>query len=304
MKPQCKRVLIFGNGRLIEQWRQMTKDVEQIKYCSNYDELAQYPVKDSAVLFAKVDLLLGIKLALRFKLKGYPKVMRRWMGTDVLNLKKLSAWQRLWALPILKTTLDCNLVSASWLGDDLHNMGFKNINSWEAPSPLYYQCLQLTEQHIKHRWQQKPKTIIIYSNEHREWLYKTQQMIELAEKLPEYQFIFVGHPDKQLGQSHNVKSIGIVDQEQMHELYSQGHFLIRITSHDGYSRMVVEAQQYGLQVISNYPRVHGHFAKSNEQIIDVLDSINGANPDARRYALDQFTPEKWTQTLLTQLAAS
>ncbi|MDN3652412.1 glycosyltransferase [Thalassotalea ponticola] len=298
---RCERVIIFGQGRHIEQWRQMTEGYQQIHFCTNLTELTRLPVKGSAILFAHTYLWFGLKLALRFKLKGYSLVMRRWMGTDLLLLKRLSAINKLWVLPILRHCIDCNFTSAPWLSDDLKRLAFTNVHNWEAPTPLYQLSKKLSKQDIEQNWQARTKVIIIYSNDQREWLYRTEQMLALAKSLPDYQFVLVGHLNKQLSSLANVQSLGIVEQDQMHQLYLRSHFLIRITEHDGYSRMVVEAQQYGLQVISNQPRLFAHFADSNEQIIDVLRSIQRPNPHARHYALTHFTPQKWTQTLLKQL---
>lgn len=297
-----ERIIIFGKGRMIEQWRVMAKAQSHIVFCDNYAALKYYPVQNSAIVYFVTDINMGMKIAIKFRLLGYQKIIKRWTGTDVLQYGQLPWHKQRIATLIFNVCVASHLTSADWLSKKLSDIGLKNPLWWPAPSPLFYQAKSLSQSLLNEKWQNtQPKNIILYSNDQREWLYQTDLMLKVIDELPDYQFFIIGHPNLNLKPLKNIKNLGIVDEQTMHELYVKSHILIRITAHDGFARMIMESLQYGLHVIGNYPREHTHIAHQLDDIVKAVKEIDTANLAGRQYALKHFTPKNWLQILNAQI---
>lgn len=287
-----KQLIIFGDHKMNKQWAAIASNEPSIIFCGNFDELKKYRFTQSSLVYFNTSPREAVKNALLFKLWGF-KIIKRWTGTDVLNIAELRGFKKQISLLVLKSFVKAHLSPATWLADELKEFNIYT-GIWPTPTPLFYTASEYkgTNCNIPSR----PK-VLIYSNGGREWLYKTELMLEIAKKQTNMDFVFVGNDLLDLSTIDNAESLGIVSQETMIELYQSCQWLIRITAHDGFPRMVIEALYFGLNVITNYEIPHTFKCNDLQECIEVLQKEHDFNEEGRAYALNKFTPEQWIKTI-------
>ncbi len=104
----------------------------------------------------------------------------------------------------------------------------------------------------------------------------------LAEKFPELTLTVIDPlSEESTGESRgNLREIG--RQVRMDALYGQCAVLVRITSHHGLPRMVLEAMAHGLDVISSTRMPSVPYAESLDQAIVCMNDMLRAGPVPNR----------------------
>jgi len=292
-----KGIIIFSHHSLAIQWSDLAHDIDYIHLCKDLSELNDYDPSKYIVIYFKTNTREAVKTALQIRLKKF-KVIKFWTGTDVLNLHELHWIKKKISLFLLKRLVNLHLSPASWLSEELTNLGINN-KQWTTPTPLYFDAKKCKNENLRLKWNtSQKKQILIYSNEGREWLYNTDLMLDVANNSPEFNFIFVGNNSLNVDAYNNCTNLGKVNPEDMLKLYLKCHTLIRITEHDGFPRMVIEALYFGLNIIFNYPIKNTILcSKSTDEIRNILLEDKGYNYDGRLYSLSEFSVNKWAMEI-------
>ena len=181
-------------------------------------------------------------IVIRYLLKK--KIIVHFVGSDILRLKKVKYFDRLnWVLA-LKSTHRI-FVGAPWHVDELKNylktesliLFFNNYESKREPIPFPYQF-----------------TVLSYLPPGKPGFYGEKLIKVLIEKYPEIKFIILGI--NKFSYFPNVETKQIDYDTDMMEIYKQTSLLIRLTKHDGFSSMVLEALSLGRNVIWTYNIPH------------------------------------------------
>ncbi|MFW6061340.1 MAG: glycosyltransferase [Planctomycetota bacterium] len=221
--------------------------------------------------------------ALRARLMGKP-VVRYWVGTDVLNMQKDRRERR--RARLADRIVTANVVQWSNLQDELAEM---NVASEVLPAP--------------HRGivaapvpQLPPKLTALTYLSVRPWkwdLYGGEVILRLAREHPEWKFLVVNHDGSGLGAPENIECVGRVRPQEMDALYRRASVLVRMTTHDGLPRMILEAMARGLHVVWSQDFPHAYQAGGYEQAERALQEIaarNEVNTAGREYILQAFAP--------------
>lgn len=296
-------IIFFGEHTIINQWRSLTESNKNFSVCHNHHQLSQYKPNENIVIYFNTNTREAVKTALRIRLKGF-KVIKFWTGTDVLNLNCLSFFKKALSLFLLNRLVKLHLTNSSWLTEELHELDIKSEH-WISPTPLYFIAKEASSAELA----KKENIVLIYSNEGREWLYNAELMLEVAKLTPQLKFIFIGNNALNTDHLSNTESLGIVSPEKMIALYKQAHILLRVTEHDGFPRMIIEALYFGLNVIFNRPVPHTILCSKNiNEIKQKLTSLplDAINTQGREYALHEFSAHQWIkqiQQYATQIMA-
>ena len=283
-------IILFGEHHIIEQWQALTQGYDNFYVCRNTKDLSKFNANENIVIYFNTNTREAIKTALKIKFKGF-KIIKFWTGTDVLNLNELPTLKKALSIFFINKLIKLHLTNSTWLTDELQELEIKSQH-WISPTPLYFDAKNASADDLA----SKEKIVLIYSNEGREWLYNSELMLKVAKLTPQLKFIFVGNNALKTSHLTNTESLGVVTQEKMVELYKKSHILLRITEHDGFPRMVIEALYFGLNVIFNKSIPHTILcAKDIDEITAKLTSkqIETVNFSGRDYALKTFSAEQW-----------
>jgi glycosyltransferase involved in cell wall biosynthesis len=165
-------------------------------------------------------------------------------------------------------------------------------------TPVFLLEEQLDVKNIPDKPAEKVSHVLIYSNADRHWIYNTQMMLKLVDELPDISFTFVGDASLSLDDKANARSLGRVSQDELFTLYRSGAVLVRITSHDGMPRMVIEAMYFGMNVITNWPIANAHQCKTLEEIKSALSTKFAFNQQGYDYVRQELNLELWKTRLL------
>lgn len=225
--------------------------------------------------------------AYRLALKLRKKVVVHWIGTDVLRIR-----EDYYKNP-RKINAECeNYAVASWLKDELNEIG---IHSEEIPIvslDIDYECNEMPESH----------RVLTYIPKHRAEFYNYELMKQLAAELPKVKFYVVGNDgtdDK--SKLQNIEYMGWLDREHIQALMRKSTVLFRYPQHDGLPRMMIEALAAGREVVYKYkyPYVNTPFSEEFEDILitlrEILDKKPTVNYEAEEYIKENFSLEKMTE---------
>jgi hypothetical protein len=292
-------IIFFGKHEIINQWQSVVGSDERFAFCQTYQELTEYPTAEITVIYVRIPNKASIRIALKLRLKGY-RVCKFWAGTDSRYFNDASYFEKLLSTIIYKTCLYRNFSPASWLSDVLEDLGL-TATYWQSCSPIFLQPELLDLDDITEHELKKIENILVYSNPDRHWIYRTQMMLTLASELPNINFTFVGDESLNTEGLVNVESLGRISQDELFKLYRSCQMLIRITSHDGFSRMIIEGMYFGMNIITNWPVPHSQYANDIEQIKVLLKQDVCFNKAGYDYIRREFNIDAWKNTLLTTL---
>jgi len=291
-------IVIFGEHTIVDQWHALSRGEGNFFICRNYQELSNFDPNKNTVIFFKTNTRESVKTALIIKLKGF-RVIKFWTGTDVLNLQNLTYFKKIISLFLIKKCVGLHLTNGTWLTEELQALKIVS-HQWVSPTPLYFDAKEIPLKELQLKKEDSNKTVLIYSNEGREWLYNTKLMLEIAQATPQLNFIFIGNNALNTDYLPNTESLGVVTSDKMVKLYKTSHVLLRITEHDGFPRMVIEALYFGLDVIFNNPIPHTTLCSKNiDEIKNILSSNKTleTNVKGRNYALTEFSAKKWIKDI-------
>ncbi len=290
-------IAFFGKHEIISQWQEVLQGEKGFVFCEDYQTLFNYSPKTTTVVYVRIPSQASLKIALKLKSRGY-RVCKFWAGTDSRYFNDAKWWEKQLAKWVYRLCLVKNLSPAPWLSKTLEKNGLK-VNYWPSCSPIFLQKEQLNKADILTLQAQRNSAILIYSNADRHWIYNTEMMLELAEQLVDTSFIFVGDDSLNVEHLPNVTSLGRIPTDKLFDLYRTSKCLVRITSHDGYSRMIIEAMYFGLPVITNWPVPHAYQCHTLDEIKQALQKDLPFNQQGYDYVRAEFNLDKWKNILLT-----
>jgi hypothetical protein len=169
-------------------------------------------------------------------------IVRWWVGTDVLNA--ISKPEVRAHAQRLNRIVSANLAVAPHLVDELASIG---IDARFVPSVLDPEFVQPGMV----RWDKMPRPILIYLPDSRKEFYRIELIEPVIASNPDLEFIVVADRTHALALYPNVESLGWVT--DMRALYERAGCVLRMTTHDGLPRMLMEALLHGLYAIYSWP---------------------------------------------------
>lgn len=230
-------------------------------------------------------------------LLGKP-IVRKWSGTDALNLDtRVDIKQRFLLLDQIVTL---NVTSE-------HQGIVKELNRNGLQCQLSPQVLA-SKIRVQTQVTDTPQgKVLVYLPSHNREFYSAQLMHEVIEANPNSEFVVVADKEHVFAAFANVNSLGWV--EDMEPVWAQIGVLLRITKHDGFARMIVDALSRGKYVIHNQALPGVNKANDLASISALLQqfqqhySINKAGIDVIRKMVDQ-QPELCLKRILASAHVS
>ena len=190
------------------------------------------------------------------------KIFVHFVGSDIIRLNRVNIFDRLNWICALKTAHRV-FVGAPWHVQELRK--FLSVesfilffNDYEKPK----KTLALPDEF----------TVLTYLPEGKPEFYGESLIRDLIVKYPKTKFIILGNDKYSHFSNVIIKTIDYT--RDMDEIYSQSSLLIRLTKHDGFSSMVLEALSYGRNIIWTYdiPNVK-HFKLDRDNLFDIFDEV-------------------------------
>jgi hypothetical protein len=252
--------------------------------------------RDWPVLMWSTDNRKCLFDAMKLRLHGF-SVFRYWVGGDVLRMTQAGRMARRFA--VLANRLFCqqHLTNAPWLSDELGSVGLHSVSIPVSPICCADHWPLTPVPALPYR-------VIYYSLPDNDHIYLPEIAAFCAESVPEIEIVCVGHPNPPI-RKPNVTNVGILGADEMRQLYARCHCLMRITSHDGLARSVLEALGNGLDVVTNLNVPHTVRATSREEAANALRSLCRGRTErsvsGRNWVLAEHSAESFVGKLTTQL---
>ncbi|WP_315981189.1 glycosyltransferase [Aliamphritea spongicola] len=139
------------------------------------------------------------------------------------------------------------------------------------------------------------RKVLCYVGEGKEEFYGINEILEVSNKLPHFEFVIIGSTcsDYKDSFNDNVTCLGWV--ESVKELMEKCGIYLRITEHDGLPFSVIEALSNSMYVVYNRPFPHCRLAKSSDEIVKELTILDdrievvGENSMGRDFVSERFT---------------
>ena len=190
------------------------------------------------------------------------KIFVHFVGSDIIRLNRVNIFDRLNWIGALKTAHRV-FVGAPWHVQELRK--FLSVESF---------ILFFNDYEKRKKTLALPDefTVLTYLPEGKPEFYGESLIRDLIEKYPETKFIILGSDKYSHYSNVIIKTIDYTI--DMDEIYSQSSLLIRLTKHDGFSSMVLEALSYGRNVIWTYdiPNVK-HIKLDRNNLFDIFDEV-------------------------------
>lgn len=225
----------------------------------------------------------------RLRLSGY-KVHRYWIGGDVLAIQSMTPLKRRILLALSKVVFQGNTTTSSWLSDELEEFGLKTESMPFGP-------ICCAAHHPLSAAPRGPYTVLHYSTPGCDEIYRPDILMKCAEGNPDVNFICIGNGA--LRSSGNVKSLGVISTDAVLRLYADCHCLLRVTSHDGFPRMIFEALAHGLDVVTNLRAPHTIFAETADDSVSAVRHLSRAgrtrNVRGREWYFQHHSAAAWAR---------
>lgn len=210
------------------------------------------------------------------------RIIRWWVGSDVLYLLDDVPTSR--RSQQLDRHVSANFCVSSHLTHELRKANIESVQIPIVPSSL---------PPLDKYWDSGlARSVLVYLPKNREEFYGAKVLDRLVADNPATEFILVSNDGARYRGHPNVVGLGWVD--DMEQVYSRAGSLLRLTSHDGLPRMVIEALARGKYVVYSWPFDGCSLAKTYEEAGSALKYIaratevnsEGAAIARRDYCLD------------------
>lgn len=259
------------NVLFVEPYRKKTSPVttlanaiERAGAVAHFADFSVISTRELIKLYLKIDVLViqfyGVidhyakkQIALAVLL-GVP-VVRNWAGTDVL-----------------KSITESDVASTTLAIDKLTSMNVttSHVGLVNELNGIGIACT-LTKKVIDESWEWfegnnevKPLGILVYLPSSNREFYGLKYLEKLITNFQELTFIIIADNEHILANYDNVESVGWVD--DMQSIWEKTGLLVRMTEHDGYPRMALEALARGKYVVHNNRLPGVWFADTQEQL--------------------------------------
>ncbi|NIT35155.1 MAG: hypothetical protein GTN49_01425 [candidate division Zixibacteria bacterium] len=215
------------------------------------------------------------------------KVVFHWIGSD---------WYGLSGRPLTRVMLrsfragvDLHIADAPWLVDDLAAQGFRA------------RLVPTISENMGGQLESMPSrfSVMAYLPDRRRDFYGWPVIKLIAERLPSLEVVAVGG-GREVGAPDNVRFTGLVDGEAMGRLYCEVSALVRPTSHDGLSQMVLEALLRGRQVVWSREFPFCIRAVAPDEFVAAVAALASSCPqnvEGSRYVAEHYSVQAATHAL-------
>jgi len=215
------------------------------------------------------------------------KIVTHWIGTDAflattsLKFKYLSK--------LCNLLIDKQLVVSSNLKNEIESIGIKNsVIIPILPKFINEEISKIEQKNCRF-------TVLSYTAKDRYDFYGSNEILKLAQTLPDIDFWILSSDSEKESHSGNIRYLGIVPLDEMNTIYEKCHVLIRYVKHDGMPKMLLEALLKGLQVIYSFPFPNTYHCTSFEQMKEKLHEIKNnykINYSGREYVQKNYNSKK------------
>jgi glycosyltransferase involved in cell wall biosynthesis len=217
-------------------------------------------------------------------------VFVHFVGSDILRLQKVKLFDRFnWKLALM-------LAHRVFTGAPWHIKEIENFIQAE-PLILFFNNYEELDELIP---LPEKFTVLSYLPPGKPDFYGDFLVKELIQKFPQIQFIILGIDE--FSHFPNVTSIPINYNLNLKQLYTDISMLIRLTSHDGFSSMILEAMSMGRNIIWTYDIPYGlKTARNIGSIIEVFEQSIPAklNADGAQWVRKNFNFSNFLNELET-----
>ena len=227
--------------------------------------------------------LISSPLPVLKKLAKYKKpLIYHWIGTDVYRFSNDFYFKKITKKRLIKSLGSINLVVNEALQNELKQLGvltkvlpLVNLNPVKDIPPL------------------PGKFSILSYIPYKRWdFYNGELVMELAGEFPEVDFYILAS-GKIASKPENVFTYNFVD--DVNRFYSKVNALLRITAHDGLSKMVLEALSFGRHVLWSEPFPNSFLVKNFEdcrRVINILKENRTVNEKGKAFVESNFNPSR------------
>jgi len=194
------------------------------------------------------------------RMRGVPAILH-WIGSDVSSFLASPRWSKA-AGPLLNLLVPRHLAEAPNLRRELRSVGIyarvqpkgmRSFDDVEVP-PLPEQPCALA--------MLRPDRFDFYGG---------NKVLEMAAAAPDIHWLILANDGADLPAMPNVEYLG--DVEDIDAVFRRVTVLVRLTRHDGLSKMVLEALARGRHVIWSQPLPHCHRARTAAEALPQLRAI-------------------------------
>lgn len=282
MSLSGKKIKILLHG---EQYHARVFSEQLNSFSKGVIESEFYDTLTYKINYSNFDLfhLVSPPLPTLMKLAKHKKpVIYHWIGTDVYRCLNDFYLKKILKKLILNTARIFNLTVNQALQEELQQIGISSevlplvkLNFTEDIPPLPEKFSILT--YIPHsRWD----------------FYNGDLVLELAKEFPEINFhlLAAGNiPSK----PENVFTYDFID--DVKQFYANANVLLRITTHDGLSKMVLEALSFGRHVLWSelFPNCYPvHDLRDCKRVINLLKENLTVNEEGKSFVELNYNPAK------------
>jgi hypothetical protein len=259
------------------------------RHCHEVGEVVRASSRGPVLLWA-TDNRSALLAGFRLRLAGY-HVHRYWIGGDVLAISKVGRLKKRLLVTMSKWTFHSNTTNAVWLSDELTEAGLESAAMPFGPVCCANHCPLSPLPSL-------PYTVLHYSLPGCDHIYRPELVAACAAANPDIAFICIGNPTLEFS-ARNVKILGSITPDAMRSLYASSHCLLRVTSHDGLPRMVLEALAHGLDVVTNLPVPHTTQARTAQDVVVALGQLMhtsaARNLEARKWYFETYSASAWAR---------
>ncbi len=207
------------------------------------------------------------------------KVVFHWIGSDWYQVTRRPALRAFFRS--VRRGVDLHVADAPWLVDGLAAAGVR-----AHLVPTISEKMGGGLEPLPSRFR-----VMAYLPDRRRAFYGWPTVRHVAERLADVEIVAVGGAPEP-GAPANVRFAGLVDGEAMGRLYGEVSALVRPTSHDGLSQMVLEALLRGRQVVWSRRFPHCRHASTPEEFaaaVAALASTCPPNVEGSRYVAQHYS---------------
>lgn len=234
--------------------------------------------------YRKYDIIHLISPPLRIikKLIRFNKpIFFHWIGTDVYRFSKDWFFKKQMKRLLIKKSGIHNLVVNENLKNELVGVG------------IISEVLPLVKLNFVKNCPPFPEnfSILTYLPKSRWEFYRGDMILEIAGLLPDVDFQVLCSENIS-NTPLNVRTYDFI--EDMSTAYKESNALLRITEHDGLSKMVLEALSYGRHVMWSSPFPYTHLVDSVQKSVTTikkLKSNSDYNLEGKKFVEQNYNPE-------------
>lgn len=227
------------------------------------------------------------------------KFIMHWIGSDLLALKE---GERKWPrqdydsyVSWLRDIIDIHLVEAPHTYKELFDLTKIKAKIVPLPSARMFDIMPFP----------KKPTVAVYqpSGEFNEGLYMSKLVNEVAEKMPDVEFIFYGMSETGKPKKKNIEYRPFdIDPKGVEKLIADTQVLLRLTVHDGLPLSIGEFASAGRHTVTNVPVPEVRLLTGNFDADGVVKALRlslkqGPNIVGAKYYKDLFDKKKFKKTM-------